>query len=198
MLTDIEIKDLAKRMDIPLEAVVFKDELSKLGALTYNQAYIINMENEFDDNGNPNDGSHWTCFQINIYPNGKTEGVYFDSFGQAPPKSVAEFCGQELPHSTKDIQSLMNSACGWYCLAFLHYINTFKHRTKDLYIDTENFLDMFYDLEKSCDWKHNEYVLKHFFQNRDPNLRTPISVHGASPDDISKQDVRATVEVKYK
>ena len=27
MLTDVDLKDLAQKMDIPLEAVVFKDEL---------------------------------------------------------------------------------------------------------------------------------------------------------------------------
>jgi hypothetical protein len=187
MLTDIEIKDLAKKMNIPLEAVVFKDELLKMPNLKLNRSYIINMENEFDEDGKPNTGSHWTCFQINQYANGKVEGVYFDSFGQAPPNSVIEFCGQEIPHSTKDIQSLMNSACGWYCLAYLHYINAFHQRSTDLYVDTENFLDMFYDLEKSCDWKHNEFVLKHFFQSSDPSKRTPISVEGANPDDISSR-----------
>jgi hypothetical protein len=197
MLTDIDLKDLAQKMDIPLEAVVFKDELLKMPNLKYNTSYIINMENEFDEEGNPNSGSHWTCFQVNLYPNGKTEGVYFDSFGQAPPRAVAEFCGEELPHSTKDIQSLMASCCGYYCLAYLHYINAFKHRTQDLYIDTDNFLDMFYDLEKSCDWKHNEYVLKHFFQSSDPSMRKPVCVESTGQSCDTKEHVNAQVEVKY-
>jgi hypothetical protein len=197
MLTDYDLKDLAQKMDIPLEAILFKDELLKLPNLKYNRSYIINMENEFDEEGKPNSGSHWTCFQVNLYPNGKTEGCYFDSFGQSAPRAVAEFCGQDLPHSTKDIQSLMASCCGYYCLAYLHYINAFKHRTQDLYIDTENFLDMFYDLEKSCDWKHNEYVLKHFFQSSDPALRKPVSVEDAKRDDEVNGNVHAQVDVKY-
>jgi hypothetical protein len=62
MLTDIQIKELAKKMNIPLERVCFKDELLEK-PLKYNVSYIVNMENEFDDEGNPNDGSHWVCLQ---------------------------------------------------------------------------------------------------------------------------------------
>lgn len=189
MLTDTDITELAKRMEIPLEAVVFKDELATLGKLRYNRSYIINMENELDEHGNPNTGSHWTCFQVNEYPNGVIEGVYFDSFGQPPPKSVASFCGQDLPFTNKDIQSLMNSACGWYCLAFLHFINAFDKRTKDIYIDTDQFLGLFNDLEKSCDFKYNEYVLKNFFRSKDPAFRKPIEVFDKSQKTEQKSAV---------
>ena len=58
MLTDIQIKDLAKRMDIPLERVCFKDQLLQK-PLKYNRSYIINMDNELDEDGKPNEGSHW-------------------------------------------------------------------------------------------------------------------------------------------
>ena len=184
MLSDEDLKDLATKMDIPLEAVVFKDELLTLGKLKHNRCYIINMENEFDENGERNTGSHWTCFQVNKYPSGLIEGIYFDSYGQPSPKAVTEFCGQQLPHTKKDIQSLMADCCGWYCLAFLHYINSYEKRSKDLYVDTENFLSLFHDLEKSVDWKYNEYVLKHFFRSSDPEKRMPITVH--NPSDISQ------------
>ena len=70
--------------------------------------------------------------------------------------------GFKLPYNTKDIQSLMNSVCGWYCLAFLHYINAYDKRSKDLYTDCEDFTDLFDDLNKSCDHLKNENILKHF------------------------------------
>jgi hypothetical protein len=176
MLSDIQLKDLAKKMSIPLEAVVFKDELLTLGKLKHNRSYIINMENELDEHGNPNEGSHWTCFQVNEYPNGKVEGVYFDSYGVQSPKIVTEFCGCDLPYSTIDIQSLMSGICGYYCLAYLHFINAYPDRTKDIFIDTDNFLSLFEDLNKSIDFKKNEYMLKHFFQSSDPELRKAIQV----------------------
>jgi len=176
MLTDTQIWDLAERMDVPLAFCDFKDRLAKK-KLQYNKAYIINMENEFNEDGKRNEGSHYTCFQVNKHANGKKQPIYFDSFGQPPPQIVTDFCGGgHIPYNTKDIQSLMNSACGWYCLAFLHYINTYENRTKDLYSDCEHFTDLFEDLSKSTDHLKNEWVLKHFFRSADPAKRSKVEV----------------------
>jgi hypothetical protein len=177
-LTDTQIWDLAKRMDVPLVFCGFKDELKTEKKIQYNKSYIINMENEFDEDGQRNQGSHYTCFQVNKYPNGRKEGLYFDSFGMPPPQIVEDFCGMKMPYATKDIQSLMNSACGWYCLAFLHFINSSESRTGDLYTDASIFTDMFDDLNKSCDHLKNEFLLKHFFRNKDPEKRKPVEMKG--------------------
>jgi hypothetical protein len=190
MLTDTQVWDLAERMKVPLVFCDFKDRLAKK-KLQYNKSYIINMEDEFDDEGRRNDGSHYTCFQVNKYPNGRTEGIYFDSFGQPPPQIVEDFVGMKLPYQTKDIQSLMNSACGWYCLAFLHFINSWEGRSKHLYTDCEDFTDMFDDLNKTNNHLKNEYILKHFFRSEDPSKRKPIEIGenwisqgGADPNTI--------------
>jgi hypothetical protein len=188
-LSDTEIFDLAKRMDIPLVFCGFKDELLE-NKLKYNCGYIINMEDEFDEDGQRNSGSHYTCFQVNKYPNGKTLGLYFDSFGMPPPQVVEEFVGCKLPYATKDIQSLMNSACGWYCLAFLHFINSSESRSGDLYTDAGQFTDLFDDLNISKDHLKNEFILKHFFRAKDENKRTPIeiNINRADPESIWKED----------
>ena len=196
MLTDTQIWDLADRMAIPLVFCDFKDKL-KGKKLQYGKSYIINMENQFDSDGTPNTGSHYTCFQVNKYPEG-LEAVYFDSYGQPAPEIVEQFTKCRMPHNDKDIQSLMNSACGWYCLAFLHYINSAECRSKDLYTDAQDFVNMFEDLEKTTDKTanlKNEWILKHFFRSSDPKKRTPIEVKydimGSSlpnPDDIINQD----------
>lgn len=176
MLSDTQVWELAEKMDVPLVFCNFKDKLDKK-KLQYNKSYIINMEDEYNAEGERNQGSHYTCFQVNKYPNGNIKGLYFDSFGQPPPVAVLEFCKVgHLPYNTKDIQSLMNSACGWYCLAFLHYINVYEHRTKDLYTDCEDFTDLFEDLSKSTDHLKNEWILKHFFRSADPARRKPIEV----------------------
>ena len=86
-----------------------------------------------------------------------------------------------------DIQSLMGEACGWFCLAFLHYINTYEARSHDLYRDVEDFLELFDDLNKSVDWKKNEYILKMFFQSSDPTKRRAIEVF-AKPEEITPQN----------
>ena len=180
MLTDYQMKELADKMDIPLVGCYFKDTLP---SLEYNKAYVVNLEDEYDDNGMLNQGSHWTCFQIQKYPNGVVEGIYFDPTGVAPPLDVIKAYKkltkkEHFPYNTKDIQSCLNNACGWYCLAFIHYINAFSHRSKNLYDDTDVFLSFFDDLNKSIDFKKNEYILRQFFQPKDPKLRKEINVLG--------------------
>ena len=196
-LTDTQIWDLAKKMSVPLVFCDFKDNLAKT-KLKYNKFYIINMENEFDEDGQRNEGSHYTAFQINKYPTGKIEGVYFDPFGMPPPQIVQKFCGlPHLPYNTKDIQSLMNSACGWYCLAFGHFINAWDGRTKDLYTDCAGFTDLFDDLNKTISHHRNEWVLKNVFRPADAKVReaNPVDIfkagdikHIANPDSIDGED----------
>lgn len=182
-LTDTQIRELAERMEVPLVFCDFKDNLQ--GKLKYNKSYIINMDDEFDEDGQRNTGSHYTCFQVNKYSSGNVEGLYFDSFGMPPPQIVEEFVGMKLPYATKDIQSLMNSACGWYCLAFLHFINSSEYRSGDLYSDAGAFTEMFDDLNTSCDHLKNEYILKHFFRSKDPEKRTPVEIKGLSVKDVA-------------
>ena len=85
--------------------------------------------------------------------------------------------------------------CGWYALAFLYYIHTYPKRTKDLYVDVSNFLDLFEDLSKSENYlKKNEFVLKHFFRSSDPKKRTKIDVDDYSH--LENNDMAMPVEVK--
>jgi len=177
-LTDSQIKDLAKKMSIPLGGVFFKDELPKL---EFNKFYMINLEDSVDEDGNENTGTHWTCLQIMKYPKGQIEKIYFDPYGAPPPenvkKAVEEASGSTgLPYTDKDIQSLMNNACGWYCLAFGHFINSSQYRSGMMLMDASTFLEMFDDLNKSVDFKKNEYILKHFFRSEDPSLRKGVDV----------------------
>jgi hypothetical protein len=189
MLNDEQIWELAERMNVPLVFCNFKDKL-KNKKLKYNASYIVNMEDSVSKDGKKNPGSHYVCFQINKYPNGTKESIYFDSFGMPQPDTITEYVGGIMPHNDKDIQSLMNSACGWYCLAFLHYINSYHGRVNHLYTDAKHFIDLFDDLEKEHNHLKNEWVLKHFFRSADPALRKPISVGGEviNTNDISDQN----------
>lgn len=188
-LTDYQIEELSKKMKFPLEQVCFKDELPH--KIKYNKSYVINLEDEIGPDNKPNVGTHWTCFQVNKYQNGKIEPIYFDPYGMPPPeivkKTIERTCGQKLPFCEKDIQSLMNNACGWYCCAYLHWINSGFMKSGDIYQDTGAFLEMFDDLNKSVDFKKNEYILKHFFQPKDPALRKAIDVI-TNPSEIVSGD----------
>lgn len=188
-LSDSQIRTLCHRMRIPIGDICFKDELDE--TLSFNKGYFINMDDAVDQEGNKSPGTHWVFVECIKYKNGKEECFYFDPFGSPPPENIKTCVANTmkkkgLPHSTKDIQSLMNNACGFYCLAFAHFINVSKFRSGNLYDDVEAFLDMFEDLNKSCDFKKNEYILKHFFRNEDPSLRTEVDViiTGDSPGEI--------------
>jgi hypothetical protein len=199
MLTDIQLKVLGKKMQFPLEDVVFKDELPRRPKC--NVGYIVNLDDEFDDDHNPNVGTHWTALYIKHFKNNGIdtyEAIYFDPYGCPPPeyvkKCVENVTGKKIPYTTKDIQSLMNNACGWYCAAFLHFICAFPHRSKDLYTDVGGFLELFDDLNESIDFKKNEYILKMFFQSSDKAKRKEIDVL-PDPSTITGEDVGGGIDL---
>ena len=193
MLTNEQIEELCPKMGVPMALVCFKNELPR--KLQYNKTYFINMEDSHDSEGRENEGSHWTMLQVNKYPNDKIEPFYFDSYGEPPSENIKNFvknnCSKGLPYNTSDIQSLMNNACGWYCLALSHFINGSQYKSGDLYSDVETFLSMFDNLNEKVDWKKNEYILKQFFQPKDPSLRKEIDVL-ANPNAIMNDDEKSS------
>jgi len=188
MLTDVQIEDLALRMGVPLAGCFFKDELPK--KIEPNKSYLINIQDSEDDDGNRNEGTHWTFLQVNETPKGQVEPIYFDPYGQPPPesvkKAVTDTFHKYLPYTKKDVQSLTNNACGFYCLAMGHFINQCPLRTCNFYNDVEEFLEIFDDLNTSVDWKKNEYLLRMFFQSEDPSKRKEIDVHSQTHDDYDR------------
>lgn len=188
MLTDGQIEELAPRMGIPLKWIGFKSELPR--KLYPNMSYIVNLEDAVDKDGKGNLGSHWTCFQVREYPNKTLQAVYFDSYGVGAPKivcdTIANNFGCGVYHTNKDIQSLMSEVCGYYCLAFLHFINECPQRTGEIVQDTEIFMSMFDDLDTVYDFKRNEYTLKHFFLAKDPKIRKSV--------EIINDDIKETME----
>jgi len=199
-LSDSQIKDLCAKMKIPLGDICFKDELPE--ELEFNKGYFINLEDSVDQDGKPAYGTHWTFVQCMKYPNGKTECFYFDPYGVSPPENVKRVVKntmgrQGLPYSSKDIQSLMNNACGFYCLAFAHFINSSGFRSGQLYDDVDAFLEMFEDLNKSADFKKNEYILKHFFRSENPELRKEIDIITTEDTAGEIDGFKLPVDVKY-
>ena len=177
MLTDVQLRSMATAMRVPLEAVCFKDQLPV--PLKYNRSYIVNMNSELTADGDENSGSHWVAFQIEKHE-GEVRPMYVDSFGVGPPTEVSDavfaFCGKKLPWSSKDTQSMAADSCGYYSLAWLHFVNASQYRRGHIYTDTEGFLDMFVDLNVDHDFKRNEFILKHFFRSDNPAERLPVEL----------------------
>jgi len=202
-LTDSQISELCTKMRIPLGAIVFKDELPS--PLEFNKAYFVNLQDSTDEEGNENEGTHWTFLQVVKYPNDKIEKIFFDPYGAPPSENIKKVVKEttnttSLPFTEKDIQSLLNNACGWFCLALGHFINASQYRSGNLYEDVDTFMEMFDDLNKSIDFKKNEYILKHFFRSEDPSLRKEIDIITSEDEkggiDAFKNHNRIVVDTK--
>ena len=170
-LTSVQLIDLAKKLqDTPIAGIYYKDELADL-TLEYNKGYIINLESETEPNSN---GTHWVTCYVAKYPNNKRECFYYDSFGIGPPQEVTRFCkGIQIHYNKNDHQSIMSSVCGFFCLAYLYFVTRCDLRSKDLLKDSKTFCDLFYDLNVSNNYHHNEFVLQQFFKP-DPSGRNII------------------------
>ena len=176
MLTNSQVEMLAPKMGIPLEFCGFKDLLPK--KIKPNKYYMVNLEDGEGDDGELNKGSHWVGFQCRTSNNGHKGCVYFDSYGKGPPKVITKLIKENFGltpwYPTKDVQSLVNEACGWYQLAWAHFVNDKRFATNSLKKDTEEFLAPFEDLNHSLDYHKNEWILKHFFLSKDNPKTVPL------------------------
>ena len=173
VLSDQQLHVLSKRMHFPIAGCYWKDELQP-SDLKQNTNYIINLESEFDEDGNPNAGSHWTCLCISKLQ-GKVFPIYFDSYGLPPPQHLVDIVQKRFKKrvnwTEKNIQSMVTGICGYYVAAYLHFITAFPQRTGNILTDTALFLDMFNNLDEVSDFRKNEWMLRLFFQSGDGKLR---------------------------
>jgi hypothetical protein len=111
--TNVQLMNLAKKMGLPLNAVVYKDLLDN--EPFEDGAYILNMASSTDSNG----GTHWIGLYVK-YP----DAYYFDSFGVVPPLEIIKYCKdngiKKIIVSDKQIQRSQYGRCGQYTLAFLY------------------------------------------------------------------------------
>lgn len=148
LLSNFDLIELGELMNLKLN-VVPKDTLVKSN-IKYD-GYIINL-----DNSNGQGGTHWVALYID-----NKNACYFDSFGEEPPLQVIRFCsGMNLIFSDFIIQNINQIACGYYCLAFLHYMN-FVSNNKNIRYKLNNFIKIF-DLENS---NLNDNILQQYFKN---------------------------------
>ena len=160
MLSNHDIDELVAKMNIPnVKGCFYKDKLMKIQP---NSSYIINLNSEFDEKNNRNAGSHWCCLVINDMK----KAIYFDSYGENAPNEIRNLLKSnqyKMGHTSKNIQSLMSNLCGFFCLAFIYFLNVSKFRTNNIINDASIFLDLFEDLDKIDDVYKNEFILSLFF-----------------------------------
>lgn len=142
--TNYELQIMAKKMNIPLVGVFSRNNIDKIKFGNY----IVNLD------GQTGSGTHWVCFMME-----KGLNIYFDSFGGPPPDEIKDVLS--LNTTTKGyyfnnwiIQDLKSELCGYYCLAFFHYIKDKKNKV-DAFND---FVNLFVD-----DTLRNTLILRDYY-----------------------------------
>jgi hypothetical protein len=112
-LTNYDLANICIDSKIHLNMICMKDEMN-LNNLE-NGNYIMNLENHDQD------GSHWTAFVK------KGKNIYYcDSFGMPPPQNQINLFNADkskLQYSQTKIQDIKSKCCGFFCVAFLIFLN---------------------------------------------------------------------------
>jgi hypothetical protein len=96
---------------------------NKLPSRLSNGFYIINLNGQ----------SHWTA----LYKHGKNY-YYFDSYGFVPPLEVENKLPEYI-YNDKQIQTLNQTSCGFYCVAWCRYLENAKNKK----LAFEKFINLF-------------------------------------------------------
>lgn len=135
-LKDKEIIDIINSQGVKLRGIYMKDELPKKLKKGF---YVINLQSSFQGSG-----THWTA----LYYNPKLS-LYFDSYGYIPPLEVEEKIKPYI-YNDIDIQSYSSTACGYFDIAFILFINSTKNKLEGF----KEFIETF-----SIDTKTNDKKL---------------------------------------
>jgi hypothetical protein len=133
-LTNGELSQLVKHYKIKKYHGAYIDD--RMPTKLKNGFYIINL----------NGRSHWTCLMKD-----GDKYYYFDSYGFVASQEVEDQIGEYI-YSDIDIQHLNSSSCGFFCIAWMRWMQNHKHKNKK--ICYESFLKLFHE-----DPKKNEVIL---------------------------------------
>lgn len=143
-LSNTDIIYILKEQKIKLNGVFMKDELPTKLKRGF---YVINLQSS-----NIGNGTHWTAFYYN--PN---KSFYFDAFGFPAPIEIEQKL-KAYKYNKKQIQNLKSTSCGFYCIAFIIFMNGLNY--KELENRFETFIDAF-----STNTKINDKLLYNYLYN---------------------------------
>ena len=142
-LSNYDLIKWCKYLNIPIKDVLSRDE-----SVPHNHRqalFIYNLEPSYMS------GSHWVSTYV------KDNVVnYFDSFGLPPFQEIVNHARKKnltLLHQNNQIQNLMTTTCGYFCLYFLNEMNKGKS-----YFDLLEVFDIFNTVK-------NEKFLEQYFKN---------------------------------
>ena len=151
--SDVELKDICKKLKIQLHGVFMKDELPPT---LKNGNYIMNLDSS------DGTGTHWVC----MHKKGN-QIAYFDSFGTQPPKEATMIMKKNKKtmtyYSDKIVQDSKSNICGFYCILFLLHFKLSDGSVHDKFV---KFHDIFFDNGKSINdrfgQRNDDIVIKIF------------------------------------
>jgi hypothetical protein len=120
-LSNIEIDILMKHYKIKNYHGCFVKNV--LPSRLSNGFYIINLNGQ----------SHWTA----LYKHGKNY-LYYDSYGFVPPIEVEKKLPEYI-YNDKQIQTLNQTSCGFYCVAWCRYLDNARNKR----LAFEKFINLF-------------------------------------------------------
>ena len=142
-LSNYDLIKWCKYLNIPIKDVLSRDE-----SVPHNHRqalFIYNLEPSYMSD------SHWVSTYV------KDNVVnYFDSFGLPPFQEIVNHARKKnltLLHQNNQIQNLMTTTCGYFCLYFLNEINNGKS-----YFDLLKVFDIY-------DTTNNEKFIEQYFKN---------------------------------
>jgi hypothetical protein len=155
MLSNFDLEDMAQKHHLNNFVGVFSKDVLPNNLII--GSYIINLENDRDDNGLLNNGSHW----LGLFVDNQNTCCFFDSFGFAPAIEIVTFMRKskkKIYFNEKQVQNINSSSCGLYAFSFCLYMSNNANSGKS----TEDVFEDFIDLFSENDSK-NEKILKDLY-----------------------------------
>lgn len=129
MITDSDLKEIARKENIPLHDIFMKDKPPRQ---IKEGGYIINLQDEALGQG----GSHWISMYFPRDP--KNYIMYMDSFGFIVPQSIinwvrdfgGKYSNTKIIYNDRQIQNENSGGCGIYSLFFIDFINRHQRNIK--------------------------------------------------------------------
>ena len=140
-MSNFELVDWCKHLNIPINDVLSRDQNVPHN---HRQAlFIYNLEPSYMS------GSHWVASYV------KNNVInYFDSFGLPPFQEIVNHAKKRnltLLHQDDQIQNIMTTTCGYFCLYFLNEMN--KGQT---------YFDLLKVFDKHDTMKNEKFIEKYF------------------------------------
>ena len=140
-MSNFDLLKWCKYLNIPIKNILSRDETIPHNHI--HTLFIYNLEPSYMS------GSHWVATYIK---NGTIN--YFNSFGMPPFQELVNHAKKKnitLLHQSDQIQNLLTTTCGYFCLYFLNemskgssYYDLLKVFNKNNTIKNEKFIENYF------------------------------------------------------